>query len=178
MRGMGVKMEMMNGIAAVALAGTLALSFSGAADAQAQIARSLRFSPPLMTILMKEPTYQDMLKQFRDLAKSPERANLAPDDFQSMALLAFQGVAENAVTTPEALETILLMHESCGDARHRREISNAAKDILRFRPQQHPAVRKTLGTMMEAEQDDGVRAYIAGVVAAIDAKFQPAPQPE
>lgn len=162
-------------ICAVALAGALGLSLPAAADAQ--MAAPLKFSPPLVRILSVDPTYQEMLKQFRGLVTSPEKEELRPPDFETMALLAFQAVAENAATTPEALETIVLMHEACPGANQRRMISNAAKDILRFRPQHFPAVEEALATMRDREQDAGVRSYIESALQSIMQKYSPPPAP-
>lgn len=160
-------------------AGAALLAFVAAlaGPGDAQMAAPLRFSPPLQKILMADPTYQDMLKQFRVLVTSPEKEKLKPSDFETMALLAFQGVAQNAVTTTEALETIVLMHETCPAPAQRRMISNAAKDILRFRPQQFPAVKDALTVMHDREKDAGVRSYIESVLQAIAQKHGPPPAP-
>ena len=161
----------------ILLAGVLSFAFSGAADAQAQMAQPLHFSPELMEILSADPTYRDMLKQFRDLVNSPAQEKLTANDFQTMALLAFQGVAENAVTTQDALDTIILMHKVCTDVRNRLQISNAAKDILRFRPRDYEFVREALVKMKDKEGDYNVRAYIAGVIEGIDKKYSRPPGP-
>ena len=156
---------------------TLAVSFMDASGAaQAKIGAPLHFSPPLQEILFSNPTYQEMLKQFRDLVRSPSREKLNPDDFHSMALLAFQGVAENAVTTADALETITLMHSLCSDPPHRRAISNAAKDILRFRPRAVAEVVKAFEKMLGNEADDNVRLYLEGTLKKLEVnKAAPAP---
>lgn len=162
-------------ILAIALVGAMGTSLT-TLEAQ-PIAAPLQFSPPLFRILSGEPTYQEMLKQFRELVTSPEKEKLRPADFETMALLAFQGVAQNAVTTPEALETVVLMHQTCPEASRRRMISNAAKDMLRFRPQQFQAVKDALTLMRDREQDEGVRVYIDSALQAVARKYGPPPQP-
>ena len=161
-------------MAALTLAAGFMVASGGAA--QAQMARPLQFSSPLLEILLSNPTYQDMLKQFRDLVNSPAREKLNPGDFQSMALFAFQGVAQNAVTTADALETITLMHSLCPDPLHRRAISNAAKDILRFRPKAVTEVSAAFEKMLSNETDDNVRAYIEGMIKKLEmSRASPAP---
>lgn len=143
---------------------------------QAQMAAPLQFSPPVAQILMAEPTYGEALKQFRDLVNAPARETLRPADYLTMAQFARQGVADNAVTTPDALGTIVLLHKLCPDANTRRMISNNAKDVIKFRPNRVADVIKAMGEMRDNETDGNVRAYLENVVKNLEAR-QAAPAP-
>ena len=144
--------------------------------AVAQMAAPLQFSPPLAQILMAEPTYGDALKQFNDLVNSPARETLRPADYLIMAQFARQGVADNAVTTPDALGTIVLLHKLCPDVPTRRMISNNAKDVIKFRPGRITDVIAAMKEMAGNETDDSVRAYLESVIKNLEARqVEPAP---
>lgn len=158
------------------LACTLVSCFAASDMAVAQMAAPLQFSPPLAQILMAEPTYGDALKQFRDLVNSPARETLRPADYLIMAQFARQGVADNAVTTPDALGTIVLLHKLCPDAPTRRMISNNAKDIVKFRLGRMADVVAAMSEMAGNETDGNVRAYLESVVKGLEMRAAaPAP---